>query len=272
MVLVLLVLAFGAEVATADLLFAIGVRETSTDGPVGDNGGVDNGIEFVGLDSNFTVAADGAWHQVIIDLGTADIDAFAGTTANSVLATTTGWGVLDHLRIGNTADGVTHYRVWIDEIVNTVNGNPRLLTGFEGFSPGDEVVFHEPRFSGSTQSNLEVTPDVARVTGLAAHAGTRSYVVEFEFVDDTLARWVRLITFDAHGIDLPNPEIAVPGAGGIVTSTLSFRIRLEENPEPLDQEALPGVPALSPGAAALLAVLLGAATLAMLRRRGPLPS
>jgi len=258
-----LVVAMGAGVATADLLFSLGVRETASAGPVGADGGTANGIEWIGLNSE-SVPADGLWHELVFDLNNDSVTAFAGTTANSVLASATGFGVFESLRIQNTADGVTHYRVWIDAIVNTVDDTPKPLTGFEPYNPGDEVFFQEPRFSGSTVANLLAAPDVAEVTAVTAAEGTKSYAVEFEFVDDDGTRWVRLHTFQTP--NLPNPQIAIPADGFFDTSTVSLRVRVDENPGPLG--SAPAVPAASTAGVALLAVLVGATTLAALRRRG----
>ncbi|HVS13828.1 MAG TPA: IPTL-CTERM sorting domain-containing protein [Thermoanaerobaculia bacterium] len=130
---------------------------------------------------------------------------------------------------------MTHYRVWIDEIVNTVNGGDILLTGFEGYAQGDEVVFQDRRSRGArppTSRRCRTWPPSPRSLSFA---GSASYLVEFEFVDDIDTRWVRLTTFQTP--TLPNPTIAIPGDGTPTeTSVVTLRVRVEEDPEGLDPD------------------------------------
>ncbi len=219
-----------ANLTAAELRFSIGVRETGAAVPIGGNAGTTGGIEFVGREAGLDLAlvpADGAWHKVTIDLDNAPVTAFAGTTADGILSSVNGIGALEHIRIANTVDGVTRYRLWIDDVVNTVNGVDNLLTGFEGFAASSEVMFQEPRFSGSTAGQLELTPNVARVSDTVAFSGSQSYETEFEYLDDLATSWVRLTT---NGVaTLPNTAIQFDGGN---THTLSFQVRIEAIPEP----------------------------------------
>ena len=85
-------------------------------------------------------------------------------------------------------------------------GTDTLLTGFEGYANGAEVMFRAPRFSGSTSFHLTAEPNVRGVTdAVAPFGGSKSYSLQWQFVDATAQRWVRVTTFDAA--NLPNPTI-----------------------------------------------------------------
>jgi hypothetical protein len=223
--------AFAAVSASAaELRFSVAIRETGANVPIGGNAGSANGIEFVGRTGGLDLAlvpADGAWHQVTIDFDNDPVTPFAGATADGILSSSNGIGALEAIRIANTVDGFTRYRLYIDDIINTVDGVDHLLTGFEGEALGSEVMFQEPRFSGSTAGQLKLTPNVARVTDAVAFSGTQSYEVEFDYLNDLATNWVRFTTFNT-GI-LPNP--AVQFAGGS-RHALSFQVRIEAIPEP----------------------------------------
>jgi hypothetical protein len=85
-----------------------------------------------------------------------------------------------------------------------------LLTDFEGATVGTEVLFQEPRFSGSTSGKLELTPNTSAVTdvfpaGLAT-SGSLVYQVNFSFANVADPLWVRLTTFNTP--NLPNPVVS----------------------------------------------------------------
>jgi hypothetical protein len=232
----------GAQsLAAAELRFSIGVRKTNPAGPIGANGGTSGDIDWVGRpDDGITdtdvnlVQADSAWHLVTFDLNAGPFNGFTGT---GVVTSTTGFGTLEHLRIANTADGVTHYKVYIDDVTNTVNGVPTLLTNFDSATLGSEVLFQDPGFSGSTAAKLTATPNINAVTSDQSFSGPNSYLLDFNFVSDapagvgTAGNWARVTTNSA--LVLPNATIGVPG-GPTNTSTLSMRIRIEVDavPEP----------------------------------------
>lgn len=211
----------------ANLAISIGVRETAAGGgpsvAIGANGGSLGGIEFIKLDGDI-VPIDGAFHTVTYTFGTDPVTAFAGATANSILDGA--YGVLEHVRIRNIDGQTVPIRLYIDNIVNTVPGaGPGTVQDFEAFADGLEVTFQEPRFSGSTSGNLQLTPNTSLVSSAAASQGLRSDQVDFQFLDADPNRWVRLTTFNTP--NAPNPAILF--ASG---ATLSFDIRAELIPEP----------------------------------------
>ena len=80
------------------------------------------------------------------------------------------------------------------------------ITDFEGYANGEEVLFRYPRFSGSTDQDLEETPNVAEVTdAVDAYSPTSCYLVQWQYIDTDPQRWMRLTT--NHGSYIPNPTV-----------------------------------------------------------------
>ena len=236
----------GATFAGAQTLaISIGIRETEAGGgppgvPIGGNGGSAGGIEFVNLD-NQVLTLNGTFQTFTFNFQNDPLTAFAGTTANGLYDGTR--GVLEMIRIRNTGGNTLPIRLWIDNIVNTTATGPHTVSNFEGFPDGTEVTFQEPGFSGSTAANV-LPGSTALTTSTMASEGLSSDELNFQFVDATNTRWVRLTTFNTP--NLPNPVIEF--ANG---NTLTFQIKGEIVPEP--------------GSAALLGI--GATTLLLGRRR-----
>ena len=109
---------------------------------------------------------------------------------------------------------------------------------------GTEVTFQEPRFSGSTSAHLMTTPNTSLTSSASASQGTVSDEINFQFVDATNTRWIRLTTFNTP--NLPNPVIDFAN-----NSSLTFQIR--------------GVIVPEPASAAVFG--LGASVLMLVRRR-----
>ncbi len=213
----------------------IGVRETETDAAIGADGGFSGGIEFVDRDVH-SVTLDNTWQLVTIDLDTAAITAFAGATADGVLdGGTDGKGVLEHINIrsGGFTGPIT---LWIDDVTFNDGAANFVLADFEANAIGDEVMFQEPRFSGSTAGSLTEDFNVSAVTDAMAQSGSQSLEVQFEFIDDDPTRWVRLTTFQAANV--PNPTIGTSG-------TLSFYVKGVPEPASLALLGLGGLAALA---------------------------
>ncbi len=83
----------------------------------------------------------------------------------------------------------------------------RMVADFEGFADGATgVLFRNPRYSGSTLEHLASTPDVGQVTSeVSAYDGSKSFKVQWSFVDADPRRWLRLTTSDVA--QSPNPTI-----------------------------------------------------------------
>ena len=235
-----------AVAASAQLQLSIGVRETGfAGGPdtgVGGNGGSSGGIEFINLDGQ-NLIMDGTWQTFTWTFATDTPTAFAGASANSILEGN--YGVFEHLRIRNSGGVTGPITLWIDDITNNFQfpgGPPNSVNfgDFESFAPGAEVIFQEPRFSGSTTGNLMLLPNTSVVTNSAAFGGVQSDQVDFQFLDGLNTRWVRLTTFNTP--NLPNPIVRFDGG-----SVLTMKVRAVPEPGTL--------------------AVLGLGAIALLRRR-----
>jgi len=206
----------------AQLAVSIGVRETNSTGAIGSNGGSANGIEFVNLDGQ-SLTTDGTWQLFTFNFQTDPLTPFAGTTANGTWDFNS--GVLEHIRIRNINGETNPITMWIDDVTSTdALGISTNFGSFEGFGNNQEVMFQEPSFSGSTVGNL-VAGSTAGVDNTVAFSGSASYRTNFQFIDNSATRWVRLTTSNTP--TLPNPVITTaPG------TTLTFRLRAEAVPEP----------------------------------------
>lgn len=198
----------------AGLTVSLGVRETGGAGPIGANGGSANGIEWIQKDAQ-SFAFDGNWHTLTWALDGTNVTGFAGATADGVLDGT--WGTIEHLRLLNTDSITGPISVYIDDIVVTTPSGNTTLTDFEGYAVNQAVVFRAPSFSGSTSANL-VAGSTAGISDAFAQSGTGSYKADFEFVDNSPTRWVRLTT--SNTATLGNPAIPF-GAG--TSLSISFR-------------------------------------------------
>lgn len=232
-----------ATAAQASMLaVSIGIRETEAGGgtvgvPIGGNGGATGGIEFVNLDGQ-VLNLNGTFQTFTFNFQSDPLTAFAGTTANSVYDGTR--GVLEMIRFRNTGGETGPIELYIDNIrAISPTGAVTTVSDFEGFANGAEVTFQEPRFSGSTTGNLALTPNFAGVSDAFASQGAASYNVQFQYVDGTDTRWLRLSTFNST--NLPNPVIEF-GQGW----QLQFDVRGSVIPEPASAAMLllAAVPAL----------------------------
>lgn len=208
-----------AGLASAQTLnIELGVRETGNDVGIGNNGGASGAIELVGGASDRTLPLDGSTQTLTYTFGEDPVRPFTGD--GSLDGT---WGTIENLWIVPDADVTAGVPItlYIDDITffDASEGTTTTITGFEAFTVGDEVMFQEPTFSGSSAGRLETEPDIARVTDAVAFSGDQSYEVEFAYAtnpDGPLL--LRLTTFATD--NLPNPAIMLD-AGDQVSFTIS---------------------------------------------------
>lgn len=246
-----MVAALSASAALAgipQLAISLGVRETGFGGGaaftgIGNDGGSAGGIEWINLDGQ-VLQADGNWYQFSFDLANANanglVTAFAGVTANGVLEGD--YGVLEHVRITNNSAYQHPIGLWIDDVADTTQTFPFPPTtttfgDFESQAVGAEHLFQEPRFSGSTAGQLELTPNVAGVVNDQAHGGLQSYRENWDWVSPAAAsQWVRMTTFQGAGFTGQNPQIRFDQG-----SVVSFWLRAVPEPTSLALLGLGGL-------------------------------
>jgi len=236
--LLLVAAAFFATSVFAEpiLLVSLGTRETGSTAPIGEPGGTGGSIEWVNLDGQ-TLVLDGTWQQFTFDMDMDPLTPFTGDGILDGLA-----GTIEHIRL-RSAGFYGPFTLWIDDVADTIDpaGPPPPTTvtfgTFEGYLDGDEVMFQEPTFSGSTNAFIDPEgPDYSGVDNTVAYSGEGSVRVEWQFVEDEAA-WLRLTTYTATLIPQGDPTIAYDQ-----DSVVSFWIR--GIPEPTSLLLL-GVPALA---------------------------
>jgi hypothetical protein len=211
------------------LAISLGVRETGSSAEIGQPGGTNNGIEWINRDG-LNLVADGTWQTFTWNFGTDPVQAFAGATANGVLDGTR--GVLEHLRINNSVGTIEPFTVYIDNITQNIGGTEFTIQNWESapvLAPGplvqQDITFQEPRFSGTSNTSLTTAFNANHTTDETAAEGLNSYRLQFQFIDPSITRWIRLTTFNA--VTGANPTIDfAPG------STLSMSLRAVITPSP----------------------------------------
>jgi hypothetical protein len=188
----------GAVVGSGDpqsVLVCVCVRETAN-----------NELEWIGLSGVTSGSPQGT--QVTQADGWKPVSFSESSTPTPVAFTGDGiitdWSnlTLEHIAIAiDPSDPDTgDYKVLIDSIANGAT----TIENFDSATVGDEVLFQEPRYSGTTDQDLLVTPNTSAVTDDDADSGTQSYKVNFQYLDETTQRYVRLTTsgFTEPALDL----------------------------------------------------------------------
>lgn len=192
---------FAGSAMAQTFKISLGVRESGVDVPIGGNGGATGGIEWINYDGQ-TLAADGNWHQLTWNFGTDSVTAFAGATANGTLDGTR--GAIESIRFLNHEGVTDQITLLVDDVVNTVAGVPTVVQDFEAFNVGQEVMFRQPNFSGSTSGNF-AGGTTSRLIDTAGHDSAKSQELKFTFLDNSPTRWGRFTTNNAT--NAPNPAI-----------------------------------------------------------------
>lgn len=114
---------------------------------------------------------------------------------------------------------------WQVDVAGAVQCDPVLISDFEGYANGTEVMFNDPRFSGSTLNHMQLSPNVSEVTdAVPGFSGSASHVAEWEWLDASPERWTRLTTFNVDNVR--NPTIALDRPIRIRLRVDSGRFRL----------------------------------------------
>ncbi len=188
---------------------SIGVRETGFNGDVfttiGGAGSTLGGIEWINLDGQ-TLTLDGTWQLFAFDLANDPITSFVG---DGILDGT--FGTIEHIRVTNFQGITDPIQLWVDDVNDTItpmggSPTPNLVSDFEGYPDAAEVMFQEPAFSGSTSGNVIAPGGTSEADNYVASRPTGAQMLgPFQFVDNTVTRWVRLTTYNVA--NKANPQI-----------------------------------------------------------------
>jgi uncharacterized lipoprotein YddW (UPF0748 family) len=105
---------------SGSLRVCLGLRETGTSAPIGEDGGASGTIEWVGAASDISgapqgrlvTAQSGVWQTLVFD---PLIDPVHGMTGSGTLSSPTGYGVLEHLAF-SIVSGAGPYTVYVDDV------------------------------------------------------------------------------------------------------------------------------------------------------------
>ena len=104
-----------------------------------------------------------------------------------------------------------------DDVVISLPVTSAVITDFEGYADGTQVLFRPPSYSGSTSAHLAASLNACGVVTASAFGGTKVCQADWAFLDAGLQRWLRLTTSNAANV--PNPAVDL-------TRPLRFRCRL----------------------------------------------
>ncbi len=167
--------------ANSGLLLCVGIRESSDQ------------IEWLGATSVVSGAPQGtqylpgpAWQSLTVS----DLSPIQGFTGNGVLDETT--VVLEHLAIAADPANLDTgpYEMYIDNVTNGAT----VIEDFQAAAPGDQVLFRQPSYSGTTDRDILTPPNLSEVDGSVGDASSQSERIEWQFYDEDPSRWVRLTT------------------------------------------------------------------------------
>ncbi|MCP4590090.1 MAG: hypothetical protein GY842_05050, partial [bacterium] len=198
------------------IMLGVGIRETGDTGALGSEGSGAGSIEWINVTTNgseeigISVTPQNSWQTITFD----SANGVTGFTGNGQIDGVR--GTLEHLAIwvdGNSPDRSSGtYRMYVDNVINVDadGGGDYLITDFESFATGDEVLFQEPTFSGSSSAHLSYPPSVSGTSAEFASTGSQSQLISWFFRDSTVGRWVRDTTSGATNIPRPVIDITKP--------------------------------------------------------------
>ena len=171
-----------------------------------------------------TLVLDGTWQQLSFDISATGIAAggVGSVTGDGLVESNN--SVLEHIGFGGNIGGTI--TVWIDLVENAYDpaGLPpatsvQVSTYDSSYTQGQEVMFQEPSFSGSTGGNISAG-SLSGIDNLVGYDDNHSIKAQWKYVDGGANRWLRYTTYGGGAGWQPerNPVIAeadgpVPGGG-----------------------------------------------------------
>jgi hypothetical protein len=225
-------------IGNGPIMLGVGLRETGDAGALGTQGSNSGTIEWINVTTNalkdkfgVPVTPSNNWQTITFSAA----NGVVGYTGNDILSSPNMKGVLEHLAIWvNSTDpdrSSGPYEMYVDNVYNVgagPGGSDFLITDFEGYTLGGEVLFQEPTYSGSSASSLAMPFGASTTSDEYANGGTLSQKLTWFWKDTNTGRWVRdttdgVVTKPRPIVDLNYPirmDILLR-SGGVVLPNLT---------------------------------------------------
>ena len=196
------------------------IRETGNPNnlPIGADGGTVGSLEFLGASSLVSGSPQGkdlvvgpGWNEVVFYPATDPVQRVSASSgSNGVLDGT--WGVLDGLAFATLGQNTGRYQVNIDNVRQGIAPDPVfMIADFESIGVGDTTSMFVVAPSGNvTVPNIATAPKANVVEAIGAGGSSRSESLVWQFIDNSLSRWVWATARDAADprvLDVPNPLV-----------------------------------------------------------------
>ncbi len=221
-----------------NLKVALGLRETSSTGDIGTDGGASGSIEFVGVSAGGTPPSAtnainaGAWTTLTYDLTNSGIGAFTG---NGVLDSTTGKGTLECLALLPGDGNAGAYNIYLDNFVSVPTN---ALTFSLDAAPAGAAIDLYTGVITWTPATLGTFSFTVRATDDLGLSGTQNFDVTVQPVSvpltitfqgsDAILNWAgsHMLQWATEVVgvysDVPGPVLTGPYTNSSLSSTAKF--------------------------------------------------
>jgi hypothetical protein len=207
-------------IGNGDVLISLGVRETNSDGTLGLPGGTSGPLEWIGAASELNGAPQGkpitpmnTWQTVVFDSQTDPITGFPSSGDGAIDANEP-FGTIEHLAVAVNAASADRssggYRLFVDNVINVGadGGADFVVSDFETYPLGGQVLFQQPGFSGSTDFLL-VGPNFSVTSDIYGNPDQSQYLGWF-WIDTEDSSWVRITTTSTPNVNSPIVDLTKP--------------------------------------------------------------
>lgn len=201
-------------IGNGDILISLGIRESGDAGALGSPGTSTGDFEWIGASTNglggapqgVAISPSADWQTIVFNPATDPVSPFFDLGDGQI---TESRGILESLAVSVNAGSADRssgaYTLYVDNVVNVqagAGGSDFVIADFESYAPGDEVLFQEPTFSGSTDEHLTYPPSTSEISEATGHPG-QSELLQWFWKDTGAQRWARITTFGANNVEMP---------------------------------------------------------------------
>jgi hypothetical protein len=157
------------------------------------------------------------WHKLKLSVAGSELTVWIDEESQTATAITDGALAKGRPFIYNYRATGSGAKTLVDDVLIASVTGPALITDFEGYADGAQVMFRQPSFSGSTSGHLAASPNASGVVTASAFGGSKVCQVDWAFVDTDPKRWLRLTTSGVANVGNPTVDLDRP---------ITFRYRL----------------------------------------------